>query len=178
VATISEVSPRFVLFQSSVSAETRDEFDHGARVLIEDHFVQRNNADYPASETFSDRHLGTMATNYEHFGDYSIVGDIYKESGGLPMAVAIHYMASRGTGRPLDLHHYVSDQVETRGNVEEKFLEAVNKLIAEIPSLGAANRTSATEEFEHLHATRHAPHLGVLKKLGLKQHFELILRLT
>ncbi|MDO8434348.1 MAG: sce7725 family protein [Candidatus Binatus sp.] len=116
---------RYVLCRE-ISGGTRNRFNWNLRVLIEDHFHPQNNADYPPSESFSDRHLGSAATDFAHFGDYSIIGDIFRETGGLPFAVAIHYMTVRHhTGNALELRHYISDQNQTRGKVAEKFFEAL-----------------------------------------------------
>lgn len=171
-----EDSPSYVLLRN-VSAATRNAFDLDTRALIEDPFVQRNNADYPESEFFSDRHLGT-ATDYAHFGDYSIVGDFYKETGGQPFAVTIHYMLARqpDTGQ-LDLRHFISDQTQTRGNAPEKFMEAVEKLVGELPGFIDFNRTSASTEFEAIQEAQQYSGLGILKKLGIKQHIELVAKL-
>jgi len=90
---IVDDEPIYVFCRSSkISAGRRESFPQGTRVLVEDPFVLRNNADYPESEFFCDRHLGTTTEHFAHFSDYSIVGDIFKETGGLPFAVTIHYM--------------------------------------------------------------------------------------
>jgi hypothetical protein len=162
------------VFCRGISAGRRNSFDLNARVLIEDPFRLQNNVDYPPNEFFSDRHLGTASADYEHFGDYSMIGDNFKEGGGLPMAVAIHYMVANQSTRAIELHHYISDQHETRGHVAEKFLEALDKLVAAIPAQGDLNRTGVTEEFEHLHQQQHSPGLPTLKKLGIQRHLELI----
>jgi hypothetical protein len=129
-AAIVDDQPSYVLIREpGISSNTRNSFDLQCRVLIEDRFVLRNNAEYPSSEFFSDRHTGSMAEDFPHFGDYSIQGDRFQVGGGQPYAVAIHYMSTSETGH-LELCHYISDQHETRGNVPEKFLEALEKLVA------------------------------------------------
>lgn len=179
IKAINDDKPIYILFRApKISATVRGKFPHPDRVLVEDPFVSRNNADYPPVESFSDRHLGTASGDYAHFGDYSIVGDIFKETGGLPFAVTIHYMAARkSTAGELDLRHYVSDQIETRGRAPEKFLEALDKLIEGLPALGTHNRTASTDEFKRLHDEQHFPGLAVLKKLAMKRHIEMIAKL-
>ena len=66
------------------------------RVLFEDRFRKRSrNADYPKDEFFSRDHLdfseiAFAGSNFVGFGDYSIIGKEYNESGFAPYAVAIH----------------------------------------------------------------------------------------
>jgi hypothetical protein len=172
---ITQDDPIYVLCRApQISAAKRNSFDLQTRVLIEDPFHQQNNADYPPSESFSDRHLGTVSGDYAHFGDYSMIGDVFKETGGLPFAVAIHYMTARQTDQALELRHYVSDQNATRGKTAEKFLEALQKLINDIGPLGVANRTLVTDQLEQLYQQQHSPGLPTLKKLGIQRHIELM----
>jgi hypothetical protein len=174
VDAMAQSNPEYVLLQN-IATEIQFRFATEKRVFISDPFRQRRNADYPPSEPFSTYHRA-VPHGFTHYGDYSIVGDRFSETGGAPYAVAIHYM-TRDANDNLELRHYVSDQTESQGNTAEKFLEALTKLCADIPSLGPKNRTSATPEFESLYARQHFPQLGVLKKLGIRQHLELLLDL-
>lgn len=60
-------------------------------VLFENKFNKKNrNADYPEDEFFSNDHIDFKDDGYIGFGDYSIIGGDYIESGFAPYAVAIH----------------------------------------------------------------------------------------
>ena len=60
-------------------------------VLFENKFNKKSrNADYPEDELFSNDHIDYREYDYIGFGDYSIIGSDYIESGFAPYAVAIH----------------------------------------------------------------------------------------
>jgi len=98
------------------------------KILFDDRFKKRNrNADYPEDEFFSDNHLDLESDNYTGFGDYSIVGSEYIESGFAPYAVAIHivYFAEDSS---LRIKHFISDSNDDISDVAGKFYQAVTKL--------------------------------------------------
>lgn len=169
--------PTYIAFGGNVADGTRDRFPLERRVLIEDRFKRVRNSDYPPQEFFSDRHRTIPNADYSHFGDYSIVGADFQEGGAAPYAVAIHHMIVRGAAEHLYLKHYISDSNATQTDTGGKFLEALEKLIADLPTLGAENETSATHEYIALHGDQHYPGLGHLKRLGIKQHVEVLSRL-
>lgn len=87
------------------------------RVLFEDRFRKRSrNADYPKDEFFSRDHLdfseiAFAGSNFVGFGDYSIIGKEYNESGFAPYAVAIHIVYFENDNS-LRIRHFVSDSTE------------------------------------------------------------------
>ena len=65
--------------------------------------------------------------NYCGFGDYSIVGCDYNETGFAPYAVAIHIVYF-DKDKILRIKHFISDSNEDISDVAGKFYEAVTKL--------------------------------------------------
>ncbi len=145
------------------------------RILIRNGFKsQRRNADYPDSEHFSDLHITFEDEGMVGFGDYTIVGDEYSETGGPAYAVAIHltYLDSE---QNMFIHHFKSDQTNSSTDPGGKFLESLTKLISELDKQNSTIFPSkACLEFKELFQKRHFPGLGHVKKLSVQHHIELI----
>lgn len=147
----------------------------GEKVLLEDGFTKaRRNVDYIENETefFSKNHLVYKKRGYAGFSDYSIVGDEYEESGFAPLAVAIHvvYFSEKND---LMVRHFVSDSNENISDLGGKFGEAVEKLANWVEE-GNVKRTEGINELLDYYESGKFPGLGVIKKLSIKHHIELI----
>lgn len=146
----------------------------GSRVMIDDKFnkLARNN-DYLScpDEFFSDDHLYCYDDGYSGFSDYSIVGAEYSESGFAPYAVAIHivYMDDDNS---LRIRHFVSDSNDDISDPANKFYEALSKLVS-WNSKKKIN-TLAMQSFESMYKNETYPGLGVVKKLAIMHHIELL----
>lgn len=146
----------------------------GNRVLIADKFTkQERNTDYANEddEFFSNDHLYCYEEGYKGFSDYSIVGDEYNESGFAPYAVAIHivYFA---VDNSLRIKHFVSDTNDDISDPANKFYEAVSKLVDWNKNMHL--NTLGVKTFEEMHASGAYPGLGVVKKLSIMHHLELM----
>lgn len=144
------------------------------KVLFEDKFKkQSRNADYPEDEFFSDDHLYYMDDNYLGFGDYSIVGNEYIESGFAPYAVAIHivYFANDNS---LRIRHFISDSNDDISDVAGKFYEAVTKLYAWYIKGQTRQLTTGLQILLDHYNNRTYPGLPTLKKLSIMHHLELM----
>lgn len=147
----------------------------GSRVLIDDKFTKQDrNTDYARNddEFFSDDHLYCYSDGYVGFSDFSIVGDEYKESGFAPYAVAIHIVYFDTKDYSLRIKHFVSDSNDDISDPANKFYEAVGKLVEwnnekHLDTLGI--RT-----FEEMYKSGAYPGLGVVKKLSIMHHLELM----
>jgi hypothetical protein len=147
---------------------------HGNRILIDDKFnKQKKNADYADSddEPFSDDHLYFKEEGYKGFSDYSIIGDDYTESGFAPYAVAIH-MVYFDKNMNLRVHHFVSDTNDDYADAAGKFAEALKKLIQS--QLFKDCNTFGFNEFKKFSENAIYSGLGIVKKLSLMHHFELM----
>jgi hypothetical protein len=146
------------------------------RVLFEDRFPKKNrNVEYmyPDDEPFSSDHLYFIQDGYLGFSDYSVVGDDYYETGFAPYAIAIHivYFAHDST---LRVRHFVSDTNDDITDPAGKFAEALEKLIKwnQIQGLD----TYGIQFFEDLYRNGSYPGLGMVKKLSIMHHLELMSR--
>lgn len=167
----SENSPKFTLcpderiIRRSISK---------SKVLFENRFnKQSRNADYPEDEFFSDDHLYYRDDNYSGFGDYSIVGDEYIESGFAPYAVAIHivYFANDVS---LRIRHFISDSNDDISDVAGKFYEAVSKLHNWYVNGQERQLTTGLQTLLSHYTNRTYPGLPTLKKLSIMHHLELM----
>ena len=144
-------------------------------ILFENKFNKKNrNADYPEDDSFSNDHIDYLSDDYIGFGDYSIIGSEYIESGFAPYAVAIHIVYFT-ENHSLRIRHFVSDSNDDISDVAGKFYEAVSKL----------HRWYTTEKQDHQLTTglqtlldhfnnKTYPGLPTLKKLSIMHHLELM----
>lgn len=151
-------------------------------VLIKNGFHKKKNRDYPEEELFSDLHvlyndLGPKDST-SGFGDFSIAGDQYSESGGPAYAVAIH-LTYKDPSREnaMFVRHFVSDRMDSPQDPGGKFLEAARKLVKFLESKQGekVKRTEPIEEFKELFKKEHFPGLGYVKKMSMRHHVETIL---
>lgn len=163
-----------VFVEDQASTLYRRHFEGATRVLIRDGFEALNNADYGSVDPFSDLHVTFPDFGVQGYGDFLTVGDRYSEGGGPAYAVAIHltYIDPDNDDEML-VQHFVSTTNGTPSDTAGKFLEALDKLIAEVDS-GHSKivGTSGVDEFRRLHADGHYPGLGYVKKLSMRHHIE------
>jgi len=167
----NSLSPKFTLFfdERQIRRAVKD-----GKVLFEDRFKkQQKNADYPEEEFFSDDHLYFQEEGYSGFGDYSIIGNEYTESGFAPFAVAIHivYLADDNSMR---IRHFISDSNNDTSDVAGKFYEAVCKLGTWHKSRQKQYLTEGLKVLLNHYKNRTYPGLPTLKKLSIMHHLELI----
>ena len=148
----------------------------GNRIMIADRFAaikKDRNADYAnkPDEFFSDDHLYYKEDQFLGFSDFSIIGQDYQETGFAPYAVAIHIVYF-DNDKNLRVHHFVSDSNDDISDPANKFYEAVTKLVDWNQKMGL--NTNAIKTFEQLHSSGAYPGLGVVKKLSLMHHLELM----
>lgn len=148
----------------------------GSRIMITDRFEpikkDRNN-DYRKNvdQFFSDDHIYFKDDGYFGFSDYSIVGKEYQDSGFAPYAVAIHIVYF-DDDKELRIRHFVSDSNDDISDPANKFYEAVSKLV--MWNKEKKLSTEGMRGFEELYDSGAYPGLGVVKKLSIMHHLELI----
>jgi len=144
------------------------------RVLIRDGFRLRRNEDYPPSDHFSDLHITHTDEGVEGFGDFLIVGDEYREAGGPAYAIAIH-LTYLDMEDDMFVRHFISDRTGSPLDPAGKFLEALEKLVAELDGPRTLLFCSdACKEYRDLFERSHFPGLGYVKKLSMQHHMELL----
>ncbi|WP_437497468.1 sce7725 family protein [Sorangium sp. So ce1099] len=168
-----------IFLDGRVSQEFPTRFPRSKRVFIRDRFSRTaRNADYPDDEFFSDSHRYVPNDEYVGFGDYSVAGSSYSDEGGPAYAVALHHVYRNDSSRgDLYIRHFVSDRTDSPADPSGKYLEALTKLVTTIPSLGRGNHTPTCDEYSSLYYAQRSPGLGYAKKMALKHHFELMLRI-
>lgn len=144
------------------------------RILLEDKFNKKGrNQDYAnePDEFFSNDHIYYEDDGYVGFSDYSIIGEEFSESGFAPYAVAIHIVYF-DESKELRIRHFVSEDNDDISDPAKKFYQAVKHLVE-------WNKTKqldtiAIKTFEKICNEQSYPGLGVVKKLSLMHHLELI----
>jgi hypothetical protein len=149
-------------------------FKGAHRILVRDGLKKKRNADYAPIEPFSDLHVTFEDEGMDGFGDFLIVGDEYTEGGGPAYAVAIHLtFIDPDQDDAMQIYHFLSDRQNTPTDPAGKFAEALGKMIKTIDGLGSkVLESEAVKEFRVLHADKHFPGLGYVKKLSMNHHIE------
>lgn len=114
---------------------------------------------------------------FEGFGDFSMVGHVYFDKGMPSRAIALHliYVTENGV---LRIHHFVSDSNEKMSGQKDKFFEALRKMVVwSEKNIKGLNDTSALRELLAYNQQDKFPGLGVVKKLSMMHHFQLMNRL-
>lgn len=143
--------------------------------LLSDPFnKQKKNADYlhVQSEFFSNDYLYYTDEGFSAFSDYLTIGSDYVEGGMLPYAVAIHLTYKDQASGEIWIKHFTSDSNEDYSDTPGKFGEALDKLITFIDLEQLS--TIACEQFRDYHSRGAFPGLGVVKKLSIMHHIELM----
>lgn len=174
----AQVTSHIFVDGSDAGTLYRARFKEDRRIIVRDGFKRKRNADYlsPEIEPFSELYLTHFDERMQGFGDFLTVGSYYAEGGGQAYAVAIHItFKDDDADGAIFVHHFVSDSNDTPADPAAKFHEALNKLAS---AMTATNpkiaRTRAINEFMDLHARRHYPGLGYVKKLSMQHHLELM----
>jgi len=164
------------------STTYRTRFSTGAalRVLVQDGFKrQHRNSDYPETvEFFSELHIThrkEIMGRMDGFGDFLTIGETYIKGGGPAYAVVIHLTyIDPDQGNGMFVHHFLSKERNTTSNAAGKFRQALAKMIKHLDSPEGSKifASQALAEFRTLHAQKHYPGLGLVKKLSARHHIE------
>lgn len=146
------------------------------RILLEDKFNKKpRNQDYVDNqdEFFSNDHIYYENDGYIGFSDYSIIGEEYSESGFAPYAVAIHIVyPDKNNDNEMRIHHFVSKDNDDYSDTANKFYQALEQLVDW--NKNQKLDTIAIKTFERIYAEQSYPGLGVVKKLSIMHHLELM----
>lgn len=106
------------------------------------------------------------------FSDYTIGGSYYSEHGYPARAVTLHLTYFRGN--QLRIHRFVSTDRADFKHPKEKFFQAVAQLADWLPQQPLATQTPAAQQLAAYHAQHHFPGLGVVKRLSLEHHLQVM----
>jgi hypothetical protein len=164
-----------IFLDHRVDAEYISSIAESKRVMISDPFHrQARNSDYPEREFFTDMNTLTGNPRRLDFGDFSIVGDHYADTGGPAYAVALHHVHFQAGPGPLDISHFVSDKIQTPADTPGKIIEALARLVDALDDL-QPNNTQACTEYREMAAAEVSRGLGYMKRLAIKHHLEVML---
>lgn len=146
-------------------------------VVYSDSFAKKKrNADYTSKSFYSGLHVSyKKKSNVSGFGDFTIMGEEYLDSGGPAYVVAIHvsYIDSVAPNS-MHVHHYcstVDDKLPT--NAGSKYKEALVKMFAFVAANPTVyDNTLGLSEFRASHSVMHFPGLGLVKEMSMKHHIE------
>lgn len=143
-------------------------------IRLDDNFSgQKRNSDYleMAEEKFSEEHIFYKEDGYQGFSDYTVIVSDFFEGGGAPFAVAIHFTYLK-ENREVWIRHFTSTSNFDRANIQGKFAEALKKAVNFISLNNIHN--DAADELRRYFTERRYPGLGMVKKIAIKNHLELI----
>ncbi len=143
-------------------------------IRLDDNFtpLQRNSdyVDVP-EELFSDAYKYYQEEGYTGISDYTTLPSAFIDGGRLPYAIAIH-MTYEKTEDQIFVRHFVSDTNDDDSNIQGKFGEAAAKAVQFFREHELTN--DAIQELSQLYDETRYPGLGVIKKISIKNHIELM----
>jgi hypothetical protein len=143
-------------------------------VRLDDQFKpQKKNVDYIGitEEKFTEEHRYFAEDGYAGFSDYTVLSKDFAEGGRLPYAVAIHLTYEKNPDE-IWIRHFVSDTNDDNTNIQGKFGEAAKKAVEFFQGIGYSNE--ALKELTNYYYEAQYPGLGVLKKISIRSHIELV----
>jgi len=149
--------------------------NHKTVIRLDDNFIpQKKNSDYVniPEEMFSEEYKYFQEDGFSGISDYTTLPSDFIDGGMLPFAIAIHWTYEKN-GDPIWIKHFVSDNNDGRENIQGKFLEAGKKAVLFFNS-SQITTNPAIEELKTFVQNSQYPGLGVIKKLSIKNHIELL----
>lgn len=146
-------------------------------VLFRDGFEKKSrNLDYPSESFYSPLHIDYKAhPNAIGFGDYTIVSERFSEGGGPAYVVTLHlsYHDLSRSGHMYMSHFSSFSDTNNQSDIAGKFREALDLLMTHHHGHpGKYLNTHGMQAFSALHASRHYPNLGIVKKHAIKHHVQ------
>jgi hypothetical protein len=145
-------------------------------IRLDNCFIEQpRNVDYLniPEDKFTEEHRFYAQDYFYGMSDYTVLPKDYIDGGMLPYAVAIHLTYEK-TPEEIYVRHFVSDTNDDQSNIQRKFFEAAVKakrFFQNVP------KTDAVNELIRLLDEQKYPGLGIIKKLSIKNHIELMNRI-
>lgn len=140
-------------------------------IRLDDKFIVRKpNTEYRGrdEDSYTEEFFYYKEDKFYGFSDYCVLPKEFSEGGGTPTAIAIH-MTYRKKQDSVWVRHFVSDETYDTQNIRNKFGSAVKHLE------DFYNTVEPTEAARWMIENRGKyPGLGVLKKITMLNHLELI----
>jgi hypothetical protein len=148
--------------------------NHKDIIRLDDNFnPQRKNSEYLTvpEEMFTEEYRFFSEDGYSGISDYTVLTSEFIDGGMRPYAVAIHWTYEKNNNT-IWVMHFVSDTNDDPSNVQGKFAEAARKAVTFFNALHITN--FAADELGRYVQNGLYPGLGVIKKLSIKNHIELL----
>lgn len=146
-------------------------------IRLDDNFhEQKRNADYLSiqDEQFTEEPFYYKEDSFEGFSDYTTLPKSFSEGGSLPYAVAIHFTYQIPDQQMVYIRHFVSDTNIDQSNIQGKFAEAARKAIDFFQYHPTYFHGSSLDELESYVRDEKYPGLGIIKKISINHHLQLI----
>ncbi|WP_062383362.1 sce7725 family protein [Demequina iriomotensis] len=143
------------------------------RVAVSDPFpVRETNAGYEsgAEQVFTEEHQYLRDESLEGFADFGTIGNRFRDGGGAPRHVVIHWTYRRGSdSSPVMLRHFKSSDESAVAPVQVKYAEAARALLAFADEMNLPE-TLGLNGIREYDKSGSFPGLGMLKKLSIMNH--------
>jgi hypothetical protein len=143
-------------------------------ILLSDCFIpKQRNSDYlnAPEERFTEENIFYEEDNYFGFSDFTTVSSEFTEGGTTPYAVAIHLTYQKENDQ-IWIKHFTSVSNDDRANIQGKFAEAAEKAVHFLNQQNI--QTFASQELRTYFDEAKYPGLGMIKKISIKNHLELV----
>lgn len=143
------------------------------RVVVSDPFpLRETNAGYEngAEQVFTEEHQYFQDESLEGFADFGTIGNRFRDGGGAPRHVVIHWTYRRESGSsPVMLRHFKSSDASAVAPVQVKYAEAASELLSFADDIGLPE-TPGLRGIREYAQSGSFPGLGMLKKLSIMNH--------
>jgi hypothetical protein len=144
-------------------------------IRLDDQFEpEARNKDFllKSERIFTEEHLYFEEEGFDGFSDFTVLPKDYIEGGGAPRAVVIHLTYQKDDDEKIWIRHFTSISNDSVVNVQGKFAEAAEKAVDFCRREGLSN--NAIEELIEYYNQAHYPGLGMVKKISIKNHLEVV----
>ena len=146
-------------------------------IRLDEQFVPlARNIDYVDSvdEPFTSEYLYYQEDGFAGFSDYMLLPKTFIEGGSLPVAVVIHLTYERSEpDAQVMMMHCCSESNYDNKNVQQKFFEAAREAIRRMEGKYSGAAMEELRSCINQQSPRY-PGLGVVKKISMKHHLELM----
>lgn len=171
-----------IFIDSNVSRSYKQQFNDFSRVNISDCFRSvSKNSEYadPNHEFYTDAHLTYITDGFSGFGDYTTLSERFKSGGFQPYTAALHLTHEvTGTG-DIWVRHFLSKVYEYPTSDQAALIhEALPEMVAFINEFkDYFSFSEAIKEIIDIDNEGRSTNLGYMKKLAIKHHIELLLKI-
>ncbi|MCF8369431.1 MAG: sce7725 family protein [Bacteroidales bacterium] len=171
---VSKPKIEFIVTEENKSLKRRLKDLEKNLILLNDSFIPKSrNSDYldAPKELFTEENIFYEEEGYFGFSDYTTISSEFTEGGTTPYAVVIHLTYQKGNEQ-IWIRHFTSESNDDRANIQGKFAEAAEKAVNFLNHKNI--QTVASQELREYFSEAKYPGLGMIKKISIKNHLELI----